>query len=123
MRVTCTNLRNITKELAPFCAIVVPFLTEIQMVRTLGGSYGNPDQLAQDAQQTGLISSDAIENLLRERLRKQRVDEPFSAMDRMAAANEPAAMSPDELAAELAAIRATFRSVSNSRLYCDALSV
>ena len=40
----------------------------------------------------------------REKL-KQRVDELFAAMDRMAAVDEPAVMSPEEVAQEIAAMR------------------
>ena len=47
-----------------------------------------PDQLAQEA---------------------QRVDDLFAAMDRMAAVDEPAAMSPEEVAQEIVAMRAERR--------------
>jgi hypothetical protein len=68
-----------------------------------------PDQLAKDAQRAGLLSSDRLEQWLREQLDTKRVDELFSAMDRMAAAPEPAAMTPDEVAREIAAMRAERR--------------
>ena len=39
----------------------------------------------------------------------QRVDELFAAMERMAAVDEPAVMSPEEVAQEIAALRAARR--------------
>lgn len=68
-----------------------------------------PDELAQDAQRAGLLSPAALEQWLRDALRKQRVAELFTAMDRMAAVEEPAAMSPEEVAEEIAAMRAERR--------------
>ena len=43
--------------------------------------------------------------MLRERLKSQRVDELFGAMDRMAAVDTPAAMSPEEIAEEIRVMR------------------
>jgi hypothetical protein len=68
-----------------------------------------PDQLAQEAQRAGLLSPRAIERWLREQPKARHVDELFSAMDRMAAVNEPAAMSPEEVAEEISAMRAERR--------------
>ena len=53
----------------------------------------------------GLLSQASVEKWLREQLREQRVDELFSAMDRMASVVEPAPMSPEEMAQEIAAMR------------------
>ena len=39
----------------------------------------------------------------------QRVDELFAAMDRMDSVNEPAVMSPEEVAQEIATMRAERR--------------
>jgi hypothetical protein len=44
-----------------------------------------PDQLAQEAQQAGLLSPELLEKWLREQLRAQHVGQLFSAMDRMSA--------------------------------------
>lgn len=68
-----------------------------------------PDQLAQDAQRAGLLSSSKLERWLREQLRTQHADELFVAMDRMAAVDEPSVMSPDEVAQKIAAMRAERR--------------
>lgn len=68
-----------------------------------------PDQLAQEAQSAGLLTSATIERILREQLKIQHVDDLFSAMDRMGAIDEPAAMSPDEVAQEIRIMRAEQR--------------
>ena len=68
-----------------------------------------PDQLAQEAQSAGLLTSPTIERMLREQLRGQRVDELFEAMNRMAAVDTPAAMSPEEVAEEIRIMRAERR--------------
>lgn len=64
-----------------------------------------PDELAEAAQNAGLLASASVEQWLREQLRKQRVDELFTAMDRMAAHGEPPVLSPEELAREIAGLR------------------
>lgn len=64
-----------------------------------------PDQLAQDAQNAGFLSPARLEQWLREQLKVQRVDELFTAMGRMSAVDEPAALSPEKVAAEIAAMR------------------
>jgi hypothetical protein len=73
-----------------------------------------PDQLVQEAQQAGLLSPQMLEKWLRDQLRAQRVDQLFSAMDRMSAMDEPAIMSPEEVAEEIAAMRAERRASSPS---------
>lgn len=73
-----------------------------------------PDQLAQDAQRAGLLSPARLENWLRDQLESQRVDELFSAMDRMAGVDLPAAMSPEGVAQEIAAMRAERRAKTAS---------
>jgi len=68
-----------------------------------------PDQLVQEAQRAGLLSSARLERWLRDQLKAQCVDDLFVAMDRMAAVDEPAVMSPVEVATEIAAMRAERR--------------
>ena len=65
-----------------------------------------PDQLAQEAQRAGLLSPARLEKWVRDQLKDQRVDELFSAMDRMASGDEPAVMSPEDVAQEIAIMRA-----------------
>ena len=73
-----------------------------------------PDQLAQEAQQAGLLSPELLEKWLREQLRTHRMDQLFSAMDRMSVVDDPAIMSPETVAAEIAAMRAERRAHSQS---------
>lgn len=64
-----------------------------------------PDQLAQEAQRAGLLSPDSLERWLREQLKAQRVDQLFSAIDRMSAIDDPPVMSAEAVAQEIATIR------------------
>ena len=73
-----------------------------------------PDQLAQEAQRAGLLSPARLEKWLRDQLKDQRVDELFSAMDRMHSVDVPAAMSPEEVAEEIATMRAERRAKNAS---------
>lgn len=71
-----------------------------------------PDQLALDAQSAGLLNAASVERMLREQIKSKHVDELFIAMDRMAAVDLPAAMTPDEVAEEIRAMRAERRAKS-----------
>ena len=71
-----------------------------------------PDQLALDAQSAGLLNAVSIERMLREQIKSKQVDELFTAMDRMAAMDMPAAMTPEEVAEEIRAMRAERRAKS-----------
>ncbi|MBI3773001.1 MAG: hypothetical protein HY272_09915 [Gammaproteobacteria bacterium] len=73
-----------------------------------------PDQLAKEAQRAGLLSQKALEKWLREQLRAQHQDEFFTALERMAQSEEPPAMSPEEVAEEIRAMRAERRAKTNS---------
>ena len=68
-----------------------------------------PDQLAQEAQRAGLLSPESLEKWLREQLKAQRWAEFLSALDRMAAVDDPSYMSPEEVAEEIKAMRAEKR--------------
>ncbi len=68
-----------------------------------------PEQLAHEAERAGLLSSARLESWLREQLHSQRTDELFAAMDRMASIDEPARMSPEAMAQEIATMRAERR--------------
>ena len=61
-----------------------------------------PDQLVQDAQRAGRLAPSRLERLLRNQLESQRVDDLFSAIGRMMVVEEPGAMSPEEVAREIA---------------------
>lgn len=64
-----------------------------------------PDQLAQEAKQAGLLSEAALAKLLREQLQARRQDAFFSALERMEQVTEPPAMSPEDVAEEIRAMR------------------
>lgn len=68
-----------------------------------------PDELAQDAQRAGLLTPARLERWLRDQLSAQQKDEFFAALDRMAAVERPPVMSPEEVAGEIAAMRAARR--------------
>jgi post-segregation antitoxin (ccd killing protein) len=63
-----------------------------------------PDRLAEEAQAAGLLTSEAIESMLRETLRRQHVEELRQAMATLAAADIPP-MSIEEIEAEVKAYR------------------
>lgn len=67
-----------------------------------------PDGLAQEAQAAGLLTPQALEAMVRETLRKQRIDELFDAMERMHAV-DAAPMTEEEIQAEIDAVRAERR--------------
>jgi hypothetical protein len=69
-----------------------------------------PDQLAQEAERAGILSPERLEQWIRDQLRAQHVDAFFSALDRMTEIDDPALMSPEEMAAEIALMRAERRS-------------
>lgn len=64
-----------------------------------------PDQLALEAQQAGILSSERIEQWVREQLRQKKVNDFFAAMDRMDEVVDPAPMSPDDLADQIRQMR------------------
>jgi hypothetical protein len=69
-----------------------------------------PDQLADEATRSGLLSSPLLEEWLREQLRLRRIDSLFAGMKRTESTPDPNAMSPEEVAREVAAMRAERRS-------------
>ena len=67
-----------------------------------------PDSLVKEAQQAGLLSSEMIEALLRDAIRRRALDELREAMSRMAGVSG-AVMTPDEIQEEIKAARAERR--------------
>lgn len=67
-----------------------------------------PDNLAKEAQQAGLLSPQAIEQLVREAIRKRALGELSQAMTQMAAMDGPE-MTPEEIQQEIRAARAERR--------------
>ncbi len=72
-----------------------------------------PDNLAREAQAAGLLTPETFERLLREEVRRRRVDELFEAADRLAALNVPP-LTDAEIEAEIQAARAE-RQADNAR--------
>ena len=66
-----------------------------------------PDPLAQEARANGLLTSAALERLLRDEIRRRHTDRLFDAADRLAAL--PAPLGEDEVQAEIDAARAARR--------------
>jgi hypothetical protein len=67
-----------------------------------------PDALAKEAAKEGLLTPEAISQMLREEIRRRSAAELFQVMDRMAAVpGEP--MSEDEIQAEIDAVRRAAR--------------
>ena len=67
-----------------------------------------PDGLAQEATRAGLLTTPAIESLLREEIRRRAQRELREAMDRMAVVAEPSP-TEEEIQAEIDAVRAAHR--------------
>jgi hypothetical protein len=72
-----------------------------------------PDSLAREAEANGLLTPEAIEVLLREEIRRRRVDKLFNAADRLADIGTP--LTEAEVEAEIAAARLARRSSDAGR--------
>ena len=72
-----------------------------------------PDNLAREAETNGLLKPEAIESLLREEIRRRRVNNLFESADRLAALEAP--LSEAEVEAEIAAVRQARHSRDASR--------
>jgi len=59
-----------------------------------------PEKVRKEAEKAGLLSPKAIERLLREEIRRRRIDGLFAAADRLAGLDFPA-MSDDEIEQEI----------------------
>jgi len=70
-----------------------------------------PDSLAREAQAAGLLTPQAIEQLLREEIRRRRVSQLFEAADRLAALDAPP-LTEAEVETEIQAVREARRSYS-----------
>jgi hypothetical protein len=72
-----------------------------------------PESLAKEAQQAGLLTPKALETMLRERLRAQRVTELREAVKQMVSAGD-APMTMEEIEAEIQAYRKERRRASGA---------
>ena len=68
-----------------------------------------PDQLAQEAERAGLLSSASLEELLRQQLRARAAASLHEAIKRMDEADDTPYMTPEEAAKEIAIMRAERR--------------
>ena len=68
-----------------------------------------PDNLAREAEASGLLTPEAIESLLRDEIRRRRVDQLFNAADRLANLDLPT-LTESEVEAEIKAARQQRRS-------------
>ncbi len=59
-----------------------------------------PEQLLKEAEKAGLLNPESIERLLRDEIRRRRVDNLFTAADRLAELNLPI-LSDEEIAEEI----------------------
>lgn len=67
-----------------------------------------PENLVQEANANGLLNPNFIASLLREELRRRRINKLFTAADRLADLDDP--LEEVEIAAEIAAARKERRS-------------
>jgi hypothetical protein len=68
-----------------------------------------PDQLAQEAERAGLLSSESLEELLRKQLKARAAGELIALLDKLDATNSEDYMSPEDVAEEIRAMRAEKR--------------
>ena len=73
-----------------------------------------PDSLAREAEASGLLTPKAIETLLREEIRRRRVNQLFEAADRLANLDIPP-LTESEVEAEIEAARRSRRTSDASR--------
>lgn len=67
-----------------------------------------PDSVAREAEARGLLKPESLESLLREELRRRRIDRLFEAADRLASVPLPP-LSEAEIEAEVQAVRSRQR--------------
>jgi hypothetical protein len=72
-----------------------------------------PDKLVKEAQDAGLLVPEAVEVLLREAMRKRRIDRLFESRQKLADDPLPP-MSPEEIQNEINAYRREIRRASGS---------
>jgi hypothetical protein len=73
-----------------------------------------PDQLAQEAQQAGLLSSESLERLLRSELRAKSAAELLSVLEAMDRVPTNEDFSPEAMAEEVRAMRAEQRALQKA---------
>ena len=87
--------------------------TDSNMIKYRGNvmttvTFNLPDSLASEAQAVGLLTSEALEAMLRESLRRKASDQLFQAIDKLHAADLPP-LNEEEIQEEVDAVRAEKR--------------
>src|ERR1041385_4459694 len=95
------------------CRMCVNISDEVLAMSSVEITLDLPDNLAREAETNGLLKPEAIESLLREEIRRRRVDGLFESADRLAASD--ASLTETEVEAEIAAVREARRSSDASR--------
>jgi hypothetical protein len=67
-----------------------------------------PDDLAEEAEASGLLTSDTLEQIIREEIKRRKTDHLFDIMDQLAASNK-GELTEADVAAEIRAYRAEKR--------------
>jgi hypothetical protein len=73
-----------------------------------------PDQLAKDAERAGLLSAEALEDLLRRQLRAKSAAALMAALSQMDSSDDSEAITPEVAAEEIALMRAERRTASKA---------
>ncbi len=73
-----------------------------------------PDQLAKEAEEAGLLSPESLERMLRQKLEAPSLKQVFEAVDRGNANDDTPYMSPEEIAEEIAVMRAERRALKSA---------
>jgi hypothetical protein len=68
-----------------------------------------PDELAREAEEAGLLSSESLERMLRQKLNAPTLVQVFEAMDRVSEPDDEINFSPEAIADEVRAMRAEKR--------------
>ncbi len=103
MRTNQTTLSNQIQQSKTKIVAIVRFVADIKCMINVQISL--PDALAQEAQRAGLLDSETLADILRERLAAARIDRLQGARAKLAA-DPLTAMSAEEIRAEIESYRA-----------------
>ena len=83
-------------------------MVEVSAMTTITLTLTMPDELAEQAEEAGLLSSSSLLQLIRREVRQHRVGQLFQAADRLVALDD-ASLTDAELSAEIATARSERR--------------
>lgn len=83
-------------------------MAEVLAMTTITLTLTMPDELAEQAEEAGLLSSSSLLQLIRREVRQHRVAQLFQAADRLAALDD-APLTDAEISAEISAARSARR--------------